>query len=242
MATCAGRGSTGCSDRGDRRMVAKITLGQRIARFVAAPEARGGRNPRCAAAARRGASPAGPSASPSRRATPRAGRSAPRSGRGAGAGSIRCPSPWSPRSAPETAINAASRRSPPTRDCGRSIGRLEQPELPLEPGEGEHPVVAQGCRELLGGESVDLVPAVRDEVEHEPQLPELHGELAHLVVAQPGRIPVERRRQVVGEHLLRDTRSWIASANRRASSRFAVFVSIHSRSANGAAARDLAIA
>ena len=85
----------------------------------------------------------------------------------------------------------------------RSIGRFEQPELPLEPGKGEHPVVAQGRRELLGGESVDLVPAVGDEVEHEPQLPELLGKLPHLVVAQPGRIPIERWRQVVREHLLR---------------------------------------
>ena len=88
----------------------------------------------------------------------------------------------------------------------RPVRGFEQPELPLESGQGEHPVVAQGRRELLGGEAVDLVPAVGDEVEHEAELPELLGELPHLVVAQPGGVPVERRRQVVGEHLVRDTR------------------------------------
>ncbi len=36
--------------------------------------------------------------------------------------------------------------------------------------------------------------------------------------------------------------AWMASANSRASARSAVFVSIQSRSANGAAARDLTIA
>ena len=36
-----------------------------------------------------------------------------------------------------------------------------------------------------------------------PSFPSSIRELAHLVVAQSGRIPVERRRQVVGEHLVR---------------------------------------
>ncbi len=53
------------------------------------------------------------------------------------------------------------------------------------------------------GEAVDLVAAVRHEVEHEAQLPDLRREVAHLVLAHARRVPVEGRRQVVGEHLVR---------------------------------------
>ena len=45
-------------------------------------------------------------------------------------------------------------------------------------------------------------PAVGDEVEDEAQLAQLLGELAHLLVAHAGGVPVERRRQVVGQHLV----------------------------------------
>ena len=54
--------------------------------------------------------------------------------------------------------------------------------------------------ELLGRDTVDLVPAVGDEVEDEPHRAELLGEPPHLVVAHAGRVPVERRREVVGQH------------------------------------------
>jgi hypothetical protein len=60
--------------------------------------------------------------------------------------------------------------------------------------------------------------------------------------AHPRRIPVERRREVVGQHLVGKLRVDRVSANRAASSRSAVFVSIHSRSANGAAASDFVMA
>ena len=53
------------------------------------------------------------------------------------------------------------------------------------------------------GQAVDLVAAVGDEVEDEAELAQLLRELAHLVVGHPGGVPVERRRQVVGEHLVR---------------------------------------
>ncbi len=85
-----------------------------------------------------------------------------------------------------------------------AVGRLDQAELPLQPGEGQHAVLAQGGRELLRRQAVDLVAAVGDEVEDEAHLPELGRELAHLVVAHPGGVPVERGREVVGQHLVRE--------------------------------------
>ena len=44
--------------------------------------------------------------------------------------------------------------------------------------------------------------AVGDEVEDEPHLAEFLGEGPHLVVRHAGGVPVERRGQVVGQHLL----------------------------------------
>jgi hypothetical protein len=85
------------------------------------------------------------------------------------------------------AISAASSRSPPTR-----VWRLQQAERALQPCEGEHPVIAQRRGEFLGGEAVDLVAAVGDEIEHEAERSERLGEPAHLVVAETGRVPVER--------------------------------------------------
>ena len=66
------------------------------------------------------------------------------------------------------------------------------------------PSCLQGGGELLGRHTVDLVTAVGDEVEDEAHLAELLGEAPHLLVAHPGRVPVEGRRQVVGQHLLRE--------------------------------------
>ena len=84
----------------------------------------------------------------------------------------------------------------------RPVGRFQQPELPLEAGEGKHPIVTQRRRELLRGEAIDLMARIRDEVEDEAELPELLREAPHLVVRQPGGVPVERGRQVVGQHLV----------------------------------------
>jgi hypothetical protein len=50
------------------------------------------------------------------------------------------------------------------------------------------------------------VAAVGDEVEHEAELAQLLGEAPHLLVAHARRVPVERRREIVGEHLVRELR------------------------------------
>ena len=52
------------------------------------------------------------------------------------------------------------------------------------------------------GDAVDLVSAVGDEVEDEAHLAEFLGEGPHLVVGHAGGVPVERRGQVVGHHLV----------------------------------------
>src|SRR5206468_7258472 len=75
-------------------------------------------------------------------------------------------------------------------------------EFSLQAGEGEHAVLLEGHGELLGGEAVDLVTTVGDEVEHEAQLAEFLGKAAHFLVAHAGGVPTERRREVVGEHLV----------------------------------------
>ena len=82
------------------------------------------------------------------------------------------------------------------------VGRVEQADLALRLGQGEHAVVDQRGGELLGGDAVDLMAAVGDEVEHEAGVADLLRERPHLVVAHTGRVPVERGRQVVGEHLV----------------------------------------
>ena len=40
---------------------------------------------------------------------------------------------------------------------GRAVGRLDQAELPLQAGQRQHAVLAEGGGELLGGQAVDLV-------------------------------------------------------------------------------------
>ena len=100
------------------------------------------------------------------------------------------------------ADSAASARGPPTSVCGVRYGDSSRRSLRCSRASASMPSCAQRGGELLGGEAVDLVAAVGDEVEDEAQLAELLGEAAHLVVAHAGRVPVERRRQVVGEHLV----------------------------------------
>src|SRR4029077_14958070 len=68
--------------------------------------------------------------------------------------------------------------------------------------EGEHAVLFEGHGELLGGEAVDLVTAVGDKVEDEAQLAEFLGKASHFLVAHAGGVPTERRREVIGEHLV----------------------------------------
>jgi len=68
-----------------------------------------------------------------------------------------------------------------------AVGRLHEAELPLEPGQGKHAVLAEGCGEFLRSQAVDLVSAIGDEVEHETHLPELGRELAHVVLAHGAR-------------------------------------------------------
>ena len=57
----------------------------------------------------------------------------------------------------------------------RAVRGFEEPELPLEAGEGEHPVVAKGGRELLGRESVDLVPPYVMKLNTKPSFPSSSG-------------------------------------------------------------------
>ena len=122
------------------------------------------------------------------------------------------------------------------------VRRFDQPEFPLQARERQHSVLLQRGRELLRRQPVDLVPAVGDEVEDEAQLAQLLGKALHLFIAHAGGVPVEGRRQIVGEHFVRELGvdrfgelSWPPA-------RFAVFVSIHKMSANGAAASDFAMA
>ena len=103
---------------------------------------------------------------------------------------------------PEVAMSAASRRGPPTSVCGVRYGDSSSRNLRCRRASASMPSCLQRGRELLGGQAVDLVPAVGDEVEHEAQLAQLLGEPAHLLVAHPGGVPVERGRQVVGQHLV----------------------------------------
>ena len=83
------------------------------------------------------------------------------------------------------------------------IGRLAQAQSPLQPGQGEHAVALELGGELLCGEAVHLVAAVGDEVEDEAESAKLLGEVPHLFVAQARGVPIERRREVVGEHRVR---------------------------------------
>ena len=83
--------------------------------------------------------------------------------------------------------------------------------------------------------------AVGNEVEDEPQLAELPGNR----LISSSLIPVVSQLND-GDRLyasiLAGSSAWMASAKRRASARFAVLVSIHKMSANGATASDLATA
>ena len=83
-----------------------------------------------------------------------------------------------------------------------AVRRLDQAHLALQSGQRKHAVLPQRGGELLGGDAVDLVSAVGDEVEDEAHLAELFGEGPHLVVGHAGGVPVERRREVVREHLV----------------------------------------
>ena len=75
-------------------------------------------------------------------------------------------------------------------------------EIRAKAREGEHAVLPQGHRELLRGEAVDLVAAVGDEVEDEAQLAEFLWKASHFFVAHAGGVPIERWREIVGEHLV----------------------------------------
>ena len=88
----------------------------------------------------------------------------------------------------------------------RAVRRLDQAQLALQAGQRQHAVLFEGGGELLGGDAVDLVSAVGHEVEDEAHLGELFGEGPHLVVAHPGGVPVERRGEVVGQHLVGELR------------------------------------
>jgi len=73
----------------------------------------------------------------------------------------------------------------------------------LQLSECEHSIILQRGGELFGGQSVDLVSAVGDEVEHVAELRKALGESPHLIIGHPRGIPVERGRQVVGQHFSR---------------------------------------
>ena len=105
---------------------------------------------------------------------------------------------------PEEARSAASDARASDERLRRLVGGLDEADLALQAGEGQHALLLEGGRELLGGHAVDLVAAVGDEVEDEAHLAQLLGEALHLVVAHSGRVPVEGRRQVVGQHLVRE--------------------------------------
>src|SRR5687768_9077938 len=65
-----------------------------------------------------------------------------------------------------------------TDQCLRgAIRRLEKAELPLQAREGEHSILAEGGRELFARQTIDLMSAIRDEVEHEAELAELVREM-----------------------------------------------------------------
>ena len=83
-----------------------------------------------------------------------------------------------------------------------AVGRLDQAHLALQASQRQHAVLLERAGELLGGDAVDLVPAVGHEVEDEAHLADLLGEPAHLVVAHAGGVPVERGGEVVGQHLV----------------------------------------
>src|SRR6266480_3383395 len=106
------------------------------------------------------------------------------------------------RRAPRRSGQCGVRARSPDEGLGRAVGRIDHTEFSLEAGEGEHAVLLEGHGELLRGEAVDLVTAVGDEVEYEAQLAEFLGKASHFLVAHAGGVPIERRREVVGEHLV----------------------------------------
>src|SRR5271165_6517723 len=74
-----------------------------------------------------------------------------------------------------------------------TVRRLQQPELALQARQRQHSVLLEGSGELFGGEAVNLVSTVGDEVEDEPQLGQLFREALHLVIGHAGGVPVEGR-------------------------------------------------
>ena len=135
-------------------------------------------------------------------ASPQAASWAPRSAPGAAPGSNPCPSTWWWPCGPTTppVPRRCAGRRPGSAACGRAI---RQPHLALQPRQRQHAVLTQRGGELLGRHTVDLVAAVGHEVEDEAHLAEFLGEGPHLLVGHAGGVPVERRGQVVGQHLVR---------------------------------------
>ena len=123
----------------------------------------------------------------------------------------------------------------------RAVGRLDQAHLALQASQRQHAVLFERGRELLGGDAVDLVPAVGDEVEDEAQLTEFLGEARISSSVMPVVSQLNEGDRLYAS-ILSGNSAWIASANCLASARSAVLVSIQRMSANGAAASDLAIA
>ena len=83
-----------------------------------------------------------------------------------------------------------------------AVRRLDEAHLALQPSQRQHAVLLERAGELFGGDAVDLVSAVGHEVEDEAHLADFLGEGPHLVVGHAGGVPVERRREVVGQHLV----------------------------------------
>mmetsp|Transcript_11096 Transcript_11096/g.25582 ORF Transcript_11096/g.25582 Transcript_11096/m.25582 type:complete len:591 (-) Transcript_11096:418-2190(-) len=75
--------------------------------------------------------------------------------------------------------------------------------LPLDHlGVGGHPARGKLLDEVVRDQAVGVEARERDELPHEPALPELVGERLDLLVGHAGGVPVERGREVVREHLV----------------------------------------
>ena len=123
----------------------------------------------------------------------------------------------------------------------RAVRGFDQPELALQARQRQHAVLTAGRWRTPRRQTVDLVSAVGDEVEDEAHLASSSGNCFISSSRHAGGVPVERWREVVGQHLVREL-GVDRVGELLASARSAVLVSIQSMSAKGAAARDFAMA
>ena len=85
----------------------------------------------------------------------------------------------------------------------RPVRRFEEPEFALQPGQREHAVLLRAVANSSAASPSIWWPPYVMKLKTKPSLPSSSGNALHLLVAHAGRVPVERGREVVGQHLVR---------------------------------------